>query len=121
MNKADIKAKWLEELRSDKHTQIKTTLKGKTEEGAVGYCCLGVLYEKVLGQELETLTLKEKVMDSLYPNEGPLEAYNKINEIIGLDASHYLSDKNDKGATFKELADLIDDKWDTDEDNFTDL
>ena len=42
MNK-DAKALWLTALRSGEYEQSSGALKGVSEDGKVGYCCLGVL------------------------------------------------------------------------------
>lgn len=41
----EIKAKWVEALRSGKYTQARGTLKKEVEGSGVSYCCLGVLCE----------------------------------------------------------------------------
>ncbi len=41
--KADLKNRWLEALRSGKYEQATGALMAEIDDGAVGYCCLGVL------------------------------------------------------------------------------
>ena len=52
MTKEEIKTRWLEELRSGNHHQIQRTLKDQFGNGEYGYCCLGVLADKVMGLEV---------------------------------------------------------------------
>ena len=102
MTKAEIKAKWLEELRSGRHYQITGTLKDQFGNGEYGYCCLGVLAEKVMGMEV-------RIAD-----EGNLIVYKKVGEIVGECLSAQCSDKNDDGWTFPEIADYIENNWNPD-------
>ena len=105
MDKQTIKAKWLEELRSGKHHQITETLKDQFGNGEYGYCCLGVLAEKVMGLEV-------RIMDENISNDiGDPIVYNKVGEIVpqGLVADY--SSKNDEGWTFPEIADYIERSW----------
>lgn len=105
MTKAEIKTKWLEELRSGNHHQVQFTLKDQFGNGEYGYCCLGVLAEKVMG-------LKVRIMDEdILDDEGDTEIYEKISNIIGYHFSDLYSHKNDSGWTFAEIADLIERNW----------
>ena len=105
MDKQTIKAKWLEELRSGKHHQITRTLKDQFGNGEYGYCCLGVLAEKVMGMEV-------RIMNADAPNDvGDTEIYEKIGNIIGYHFSALYSYRNDNGWTFAEIADLIEKEW----------
>lgn len=113
MNKAEIKAKWLEALRSGDYLQVVGTLKGYRSDGSVGHCCLGVLAENVLGVELETMQYYEP--DEILPPdyEGRAEVYSMIKEdIIGNNQKvNAFADKNDNGWTFPEIADYIEREW----------
>lgn len=105
MDKQTIKTKWLEELRSGNHHQIKSTLKDQFGNGEYGYCCLGVLAEKVMGLEV-------RIVDENIPNdEGDLSVYEEVNDTIGDHLSARCSNKNDEGWTFKEIADFIEREW----------
>lgn len=105
MTKAEIKTKWLEELRSGNHHQIQGTLKDQFGNGEYGYCCLGVLAEKVMGLEV-------RIVDEDAPNYvGNTGIYEKIGNTIGQYFSDGCSRKNDTGWTFEEIADLIEKDW----------
>ena len=105
MTKEEIKARWLEELRSGNHHQIKRTLKDQFGNGEYGYCCLGVLAEKVMG--LEVRIADENIID----DEGDEEIYGKVGEILGGYLSVQCSDMNDSDWTFQEIADYIENEW----------
>ena len=105
MTKEEIKTKWLEELRFGNHHQITGTLKDQFGNGEYGYCCLGVLAEKVMGLEV-------RIADENIPyDEGELEVYEKVCNVIGDLLSAQLSDMNDEDWTFAEIADYIERTW----------
>ena len=110
MTKEEIKIKWLEELRSGNHHQIQGTLKDQFGNGEYGYCCLGVLADKVMG--LEVRIADENILD----DEGDKEIYDKVSEILGAYFSAQCSDRNDNDWTFAEIADYIEREWNTDTD-----
>ena len=108
MDKQTIKAKWLHELRSGKHHQVTRTLKDQFGNGEYGYCCLGVLAEKVMGMEV-------RIADEDIPyDEGDPIVYKKVGEIVGEHFSDELSYKNNQGWTFKEIANHIEYNWNPD-------
>ena len=108
MDKQTIKAKWLHELRSGKHHQVTRTLKDQFGNGEYGYCCLGVLAEKVMGMEV-------RIADENIPfDEGNPIVYKKVGEIVGECLSAQCSDKNDDGYTFRTIADYIEHNWNPD-------
>ena len=104
MTKEEIKTKWLEELRSGNYHQIKETLKDQFGNGEYGYCCLGVLAEKVMGIDIP-------VPEHTIRDEGPKEIYDKVSEILGAYFSAQCSDRNDNDWTFVEIADYIERDW----------
>ena len=117
MDKQTIKAKWLEELRFGGHEQVPGTLKADKPEGTIGYCCLGVLEEKVLGNQITAVQLLDPsgvglVMDY----EGPTSTYERIKEdVIGNRSLVYeLIQMNDNGWTFPKIADYIEHNWNPD-------
>lgn len=114
MNKQQIKAKWVQELRSDNNQQVKGTLKGQTEKNTgPGYCCLGVLEEKVLGNELPTEVLIKYDDGALgYKSEGDEAVYSKFrNDLLSQHIVTTLTTMNDEdGKTFAEIADWIEQK-----------
>lgn len=105
MTKTEIKTRWLEELRSGNHHQIQNTLKDQFGNGEYGYCCLGVLAEKVMG--LEVRIVDEEILD----DEGDQEIYDEVNDLLSHHFSAQCSDRNDNGWTFVEIADFIEKEW----------
>ena len=111
MDKQTIKAKWLEELRNGGHEQVQGTLKAVKPDGKFGYCCLGVLEEKVLGNQIDAVKLLNLDLKSEY--EGPTITYNRLKEDVIRDRglADELIDMNDEGWTFVEIADFIENEW----------
>ena len=117
MDKQTIKAKWLEELRSGGHDQVPGTLKGIKSDGTIGYCCLGVLEEKVLGNQITAVQLLDPDEDMYFGYEGPEGTYARLKEDVIGDrplADDFI-EKNDNGCTFPEIADYIELNWNTDD------
>ena len=117
MKKTEIKAKWLHELRHGGHEQVCFTLKGSKPDGTVGYCCLGILEEKVLGNELEAVEL-DTAAEGFQSYEGPKGVYDYIKTIvIGEErlVSDYMIKNDDNGWTFPEIADYIERTWNPDD------
>lgn len=117
MTKEEIKAKWLHELRNGGHEQVQGTLKGIKPNGNLGYCCLGVLEEKVLSNQIDAV----KLIDSDYIDlstvyVGPISTYDRLKEdVIGdRELVDELIEKNDEGWTFAKIADYIERDWNTD-------
>ena len=104
--KQQMKTEWLEALRSGKYPQVQGTLKGLTEDGEEGYCCLGVFCSVVLGEEPELCVEDEDSV--LY--EGPSETYIKLTNIIGGVEGKGI-DMNDNGEDFSTIADMIEEEW----------
>lgn len=119
MLKTEIKAKWLHELRHGGHEQVPGTLKGIKSDGTIGFCCLGVLEEKVLGHQVTAVKLLDPDDVDLYMEyEGPKKTYIYLKEVIigsGELVDQY-TDKNDDGWTFPEIADYIERTWNPDVD-----
>ena len=114
MDKQTIKAKWLHELRHGGHEQVPGTLKGIKSDGTIGYCCLGVLEEKVLGNQITAVQLNDPSEVDLEMNyEGPTSTYERIKEdVIGnRSLTDNFIEKNDEGWTFPEIADYIESNW----------
>ena len=120
MLKTEIKAKWLHELRHGGHGQVPGTLKGIKSDGTIGYCCLGVLEEKVLGNQVTAVKLldPDDDIDFSMEYEGPSSTYTYLKQVVVGDQS--LTDdfiqKNDDGWTFPEIADYIERTWNPDVD-----
>ena len=116
MTKAEIKAKWLEELRHGGHEQVPGTLKGIKSDGTIGYCCLGVLEEKVLGNQITAVQLLDPDEDLYLGYDGPEGTYVRLKEdVIGdWSLTDVFIEKNDNGCTFPEIADYIEYNWNPD-------
>ena len=114
MDKQTIKAKWLEELRFGGHEQVPGTLKADKPEGTLGYCCLGVLEEKVLGNQITAVQLLDPSEADLGTDyEGPTSTYERIKEdVIGnRSLVDELIQMNDGGCSFRYIADYIELNW----------
>lgn len=103
---------WVEALRSGKYQQTQGRLVKQLEDGSIGYCCLGVACE-VLGAE-KGLTRKGHIGFHF----GDARVYTlylptDIHTLLGLKdnkGSHEwgsLTLTNDGGASFAEIADII--------------
>jgi hypothetical protein len=118
----DVKAKWLEALRSGDYTQGTGKLAGPdVENGEPSYCCLGVLcdvavkegvipppYQEMMpqgryylrfvdeGGYLPTLVMKWAELASVNPTIGRNGDYRR-----------QVSSWNDSGTPFSEIADMI--------------
>ena len=116
MDKQTIKAKWLEELRFGGHEQVQGTLKGIKSDGTIGYCCLGVLEEKVLGNQVTAVQLLDPHEDMGVDYEGPVSTYERLKEdVIGnLKLTDELIDMNDTGWSFVQIANYIEHNWNPD-------
>ena len=117
MTKEEIKAKWLHELRNGGHEQATGTLKTVKPDGTFGYCCLGVLEEKVLGNQINAVNLVGLGYTDLKLGlEGHAIIYNRLKEdVIGdRELTDDLINMNDEGWTLAEIADYIERDWNTD-------
>jgi hypothetical protein len=103
----EIKAKWVEALRSGEYTQGRGSLKDNYD-GDIKHCCMGVLAE-VAGLELtpeETTSSSTRWLfmgDQGYLSDPTLKS-------LGLDygIQSVLIAKNDTSSTFEDIADYID-------------
>ena len=119
-----VQKQWLEALRSGKYEQGKHYLKSKAENSEK-YCCLGVLAEDVYKipfvpvsslqdfQWLDSIGVDESVFgfsinDGSFFNTLPPFMYDdtSINSIVGI-----LIDMNDSGKSFEEIADYLEETW----------
>lgn len=114
MNK-EIKAKWLEALRSGKYKQGQAALNRNGE-----FCCLGILCDVMevpemgvsdavegaivygIGNDYSVAFLPDYVAD-----EAGLEPTGLIKREDFYNDDICLADLNDKGSTFEEIADII--------------
>lgn len=105
------RAKWVKALRSGDYKQARGQLK-KVDGNRVGMCCLGVACDLsglgkwdesnayITGENREDSVLPTEVMDwlGLADDSG---CFHEKGRTIGL------TDKNDKGASFKQIAAII--------------
>ena len=105
--KQQMKTEWLEALRSGKYEQVQGTLKGITEDGEEGYCCLGVFCSVVLEEEPE-VCVRDR-WGGL--DDGPSATYRHLNDLIGGFTTETGIEMNDKGKPFSTIADMIEEGW----------
>ena len=130
MNK-QVKARWLAALRSGKYTQGTGALK---QEGSTGseFCCLGVLCDiSGLGIWRERVTMYSRIKEYIVTDEPELSILHPdVKTWAGLEAADpqvkpstelqerygfkievpSLATLNDRGASFSEIADLIEEQ-----------
>lgn len=102
--RAELKKKWIEALRSGKYKQTKGVLRNES-----GFCCLGVLCD-ISGEEWEPGSDGEfyaKGMSSWSVISGDLRAELGPDENVCDDVHDKLTDMNDYGSSFEEIADWI--------------
>lgn len=119
--KQDIAVKWVEALRSGKYQQARSRL-----YDGEGYCCLGVLCE-VMGHKFTkqpngsfSIAGSDSVLPDVVEEAAGMNSRNGHSRKIILYGpsnarhSNLLSEANDDGATFAQIADHI-------ENNYKDL
>lgn len=96
----EIKAQWLEALRSGKYKQGRGML--RTPENS--FCCLGVLCDVVDPNKWKEIYLGEWV----YGDRNEVAFLpNEIKRLAGIDDTVTLINMNDGKASFKKIADYI--------------
>ena len=105
----DFKQKWVEALRSGRYKQVQGTLKGKKEDGSVGYCCLGVALD-IIGVRVRTESLDKY---DTYSSEGSMGHYDRLDKKMPPEIKHRGIEMNDDGHSFEEIADMIEEEWKT--------
>lgn len=104
----DIK-KWLQALRSGDYEQTKGTLKRDLGNGKVGFCCLGVYLDACTNRPVKTVNRLSK-------DEGALGHYSYLRDKLDYIDGEYEGigqegiNMNDMGDSFKEIADMIEEK-----------
>lgn len=90
----ELKAKWIEALRSGKYQQTRAQLyrEHATATDPAGYCCLGVLCK------VAPIAIDEPVASM---------AYGTLHGMLGDKAVDKLWTMNDDGASFVQIADYI--------------
>lgn len=105
---AEIKTKWIQALRSGKYEQTKGTLHVQDN----GYCCLGVLCD-VFDSSRWHIEAPGRCVSWSYNSGDIRQGFppHALLQEIGLNQefASRLADKNDKGATFKDIAQMIED------------
>lgn len=109
----EVKAKWLEALRSGNYQKTKAVLKRANIDGSIGYCCLGVLceisgkgqfsYDTSLG--CFSFTGSFGAVQSMPPSS--VCEWAGLQEDFSLDVPNLLARMNDDGKSFVEIADWI--------------
>ncbi len=108
--KYEIAMKWVEALRSGNYKQGRYYLKNSSDE----FCCLGVLcnISKISkwdgnNYENEVIWIPNKVVQ--------WAGMNSCSGYIDISKNYYrnLSNYNDNGMTFEEIADIIEKHWET--------
>lgn len=110
---SEIKAKWIEALRSGKYQQGQDVLKNTSSERAC-FCCLGVLCDiSNLGAWDESAyVINEDWQDSFLPADvrvwaGLQTHLDKNKNVLDGTPEHILTVMNDSGALFPDIADWI--------------
>ncbi len=118
------KQAWIDALRSDEYKQGVGALARRDSDGNVCYCCLGVLADlagvKTNGVESELGILEFDFDGSIEEGIIPLSFRDTILEDVDLnvavesddklsqdDLMRTLSSKNDRGASFNQIADYL--------------
>lgn len=103
---AQLKAKWVEALRSRRFRQASGNLREKSSARHYSYCCLGVLCRVADAKWKEG----RPVLNDR-PMEQPGASYlsNYALKLFGLSQAkqELLAEKNDTGSSFPEIADYI--------------
>lgn len=89
---AQLKAKWVEALRSGKYLQTQHQLKDD-----VGFCCLGVLCD-IQGADFEAIREEYGTLSL---------SVNPAKYLDGVESTSRLSLMNDNGSSFDEIAEFI--------------
>lgn len=114
--KQKIKEKWIDALRSGEYQQGTGYLKVIHENGDIKHCCLGVLCELAIKDNLDLSTTEtERVWESDLitatsfngEEEYPPEEMDDWAELPDFLVLELLSEKNDKGQSFDQIADYI--------------
>lgn len=103
--------RWVKALESGKYEQVKNTLKGKTNDGNVGYCCLGVACQLRADSANRARPWGKKGVNSYAQRcEGVKEEYAG-SWLLPESEQVKLSTLNDNGSSFKEIAKTIREKY----------
>lgn len=120
----DIKKLWVDALRSGKYLQGHGRLAASPKHlDKIEYCCLGVLCEVLIDNHIVNLEKKEHDegdFTSIFFDENNMVLPEKVKNIVGVSDfdivaiddyektfTTNLAEHNDNGATFEEIADII--------------
>lgn len=98
--KQEIAKLWTKALRSGKYKQAKRRLKTKS-----GYCCLGVLCDVSAFKGWHGIILLPEEVQEWSGMMSSIGEYGEFKE------ANSLTDDNDEGKSFDEIADIIDLHW----------
>jgi len=118
--KKEIKDRWVTALRSGEYQQTKEFL-----ATCDGFCCLGVLCDLYINEHDHPSSTRYRIWknecefrDTLLGVHENMVLPKEVREWSGLSSSdgainnvECLTQMNDRGMTFSEIADVIDDKW----------
>jgi len=113
--RADVKAKWVEALRSGEYPQAQNALVVYSEHEPLGYCCLGVLGAvcgPLVGLTAEDIGMLENPEDELLSGTASesRDLTTGVLKRFGLDpgvASELMNDNDSEEASFEDLANKI--------------
>jgi hypothetical protein len=105
---------WLENLRNGKFNQGNDNLCSVSDSGKKSHCCLGVLGEIIAEKQIKDhkkrINIELKPLRNIYSFNGATGLLpTSISEMvtINLTIQDLLASLNDRGATFKQIADVI--------------
>lgn len=111
----EVKAGWLEDLRSGTFVQCKSDLKKRDDDGLLTHCCLGVLYERFDGVTQEPKPSGQFIFKEPAAAPGGFTHHEsmpgaKVRQWAGLPykVASVLAEANDGGASFADIAEFID-------------
>lgn len=121
--KKKIAVKWAEALRSGKYKQGRRALKRKSKGGVVRHCCLGVLCELYQQEHKTKLKVKteagcEELPGEIFTFDGndaglpeKVMRWSGVRDDLGAIEGCSLSEENDDGRSFKQIAKIIEESW----------
>jgi len=109
--KEEVKDKWVKALRSGEYKQGKNRLEDKQGN----YCCLGVLcvLAQKEGVKIDLLSNPEQIIGVNIGDQPEVRRWASIKQMSGSYGPSSLVRDNDSGATFPEIADIIEENWKT--------
>lgn len=124
MTRQEIKTMWLEALRSGKYRQAQGRLQRQTENG-IGFCCLGVLCDLEVKRTPSSFWEQtQSTSEIVYsfktdPSDYGISGFLDYATIKRLDMTELfqnkVADMNDAGASFADIADVIESEWNPEE------